>query len=166
MSIDISNAFAEQLDLLFATGNVQSLKVYRNGVLVATVDAVVGEYPSKLTGVNPGDLRLRVRVADLATILPIVLTTDDLRLGYVSYVIVSVVEAFNGLGLEFQARRATGADAHVGGMYWNIPTRTLEERTALGTSLTAGTIIFQTDNTPGLRVWNGSNWVRFTETID
>lgn len=30
----------------------------------------------------------------------------------------------------------------------------------------AGLIVYQTDNIPGLRVYNGTNWVRFTETID
>jgi hypothetical protein len=30
----------------------------------------------------------------------------------------------------------------------------------------AGLMIFQTDNTPGLRTFNGSNWVRYTETTD
>ena len=30
----------------------------------------------------------------------------------------------------------------------------------------AGTIIFQTDNTPGLRVYNGTNWMKFTEATD
>lgn len=29
-----------------------------------------------------------------------------------------------------------------------------------------GMAIYQTDNTPGLRVWNGTNWMRFTETAD
>jgi hypothetical protein len=29
-----------------------------------------------------------------------------------------------------------------------------------------GVMIFQTDFTPGLRVFNGTNWMRFTETID
>lgn len=29
-----------------------------------------------------------------------------------------------------------------------------------------GYIIFQTDNIPGIRVWNGTAWVRFAETID
>jgi len=29
-----------------------------------------------------------------------------------------------------------------------------------------GTMIFQTDNTPGLRVWNGTHWVKFSETND
>lgn len=29
-----------------------------------------------------------------------------------------------------------------------------------------GLMIFQTDFTPGLRVFNGTNWMRFTETID
>jgi hypothetical protein len=30
----------------------------------------------------------------------------------------------------------------------------------------AGMAIYQTDNTPGLRVYNGANWMRFTETAD
>ncbi|MCI0595504.1 MAG: hypothetical protein L0Z48_03060, partial [candidate division Zixibacteria bacterium] len=30
----------------------------------------------------------------------------------------------------------------------------------------AGMMIYQTDNTPGLRVYNGTNWMRFTETAD
>lgn len=29
-----------------------------------------------------------------------------------------------------------------------------------------GYIVFQTDNIPGLRVWNGTKWIRFTETAD
>lgn len=33
-------------------------------------------------------------------------------------------------------------------------------------SPTAGLIVYQSDNTPGLRVYNGTNWVRFTEEID
>ena len=30
----------------------------------------------------------------------------------------------------------------------------------------AGMMVYQTDNTPGLRVYNGTNWMRFTETAD
>jgi len=30
----------------------------------------------------------------------------------------------------------------------------------------AGLAIYQTDNTPGIRVYNGTNWMRFTETTD
>lgn len=33
-------------------------------------------------------------------------------------------------------------------------------------SLLEGMVIYQTDNTPGLRVYNGTNWMRFTETAD
>ncbi|MBC7509386.1 MAG: hypothetical protein H7320_11670 [Ferruginibacter sp.] len=42
---------------------------------------------------------------------------------------------------------------------------TKSERDAMPTK-TAGNIIYQTDNTPGLRVYNGSNWMKFTETSD
>lgn len=30
----------------------------------------------------------------------------------------------------------------------------------------AGMAVYQTDNTPGLRVYNGANWMRYTETAD
>jgi hypothetical protein len=30
----------------------------------------------------------------------------------------------------------------------------------------AGLAIYQTDNTPGLRVYNGTNWMKYTETAD
>ena len=30
----------------------------------------------------------------------------------------------------------------------------------------AGLMIYQTDNIPGLRTYNGANWVRYTEIID
>jgi len=39
------------------------------------------------------------------------------------------------------------------------------QRDAISTPV-AGLLIYQTDNTPGLRVYNGTNWMRFTETID
>jgi hypothetical protein len=31
---------------------------------------------------------------------------------------------------------------------------------------TPGMVVYQTDNTPGIRIWNGTNWMRFTETAD
>jgi len=35
-----------------------------------------------------------------------------------------------------------------------------------GITPVAGLAIYQTDNTPGLRVYNGTNWMRYTETTD
>jgi len=166
MSNDLSSAFAAQLDLLFAMGNVQTAKLYRGSALLATFDAVVGEFPARLTGVNPGDLRIRARAEDLAAVSNPGTSGDSLRLGYRSYSVVSVAPEFNGLGVTFQVRVASGSEAHAGEAYWAVPQTTLAEREALGTALDAGAMIFQTDNTPGLRVWNGSNWVRFTETVD
>mgnify|MGYP003494452574 FL=1 len=47
------------------------------------------------------------------------------------------------------------------------PRMTKAERTAMGlTTAHAGMVIYQTDNTPGLRVWNGANWMKFTEAAD
>jgi hypothetical protein len=46
-----------------------------------------------------------------------------------------------------------------------LPRMTKVQRDAI-VSPPAGTIIYQTDNTPGVRAFNGTNWMRFTETAD
>ena len=46
-----------------------------------------------------------------------------------------------------------------------IPRMTKTQRDAIATPV-AGLIIYQTDNTPGLRVHNGTNWMKFTESTD
>ncbi len=46
-----------------------------------------------------------------------------------------------------------------------LPRMTKSQRDAIAGAV-AGTMIYQTDNTPGLRVYNGTNWLRFTETTD
>lgn len=45
------------------------------------------------------------------------------------------------------------------------PRMTKTQRDAIASPAT-GLMIYQTDNTPGLRVYNGTNWMRFTETAD
>ena len=46
-----------------------------------------------------------------------------------------------------------------------LPRMTKTQRDAIASPV-AGTAVYQTDNTPGLRVYNGTNWMRFTETAD
>lgn len=46
-----------------------------------------------------------------------------------------------------------------------LPRMTKTQRDAIASPV-AGLMVYQTDNTPGLRVYNGTNWVRFTETND
>lgn len=46
-----------------------------------------------------------------------------------------------------------------------LPRMTKAQRDAIVTPV-AGMAVYQTDNTPGLRVYNGTNWMRYTETID
>lgn len=46
-----------------------------------------------------------------------------------------------------------------------LPRMTKVQRDAIA-SPAAGMTVYQTDNTPGLRVYNGTNWMRFTETAD
>jgi hypothetical protein len=45
-----------------------------------------------------------------------------------------------------------------------LPRMTKAQRNAI--TKVAGLMIYQTDNTPGLRVCNGANWIRYTESID
>lgn len=46
-----------------------------------------------------------------------------------------------------------------------LPRMTKTQRDAISTPV-LGLAIYQTDNTPGLRVYNGTNWMRYTETAD
>ena len=46
-----------------------------------------------------------------------------------------------------------------------LPRMTKVQRNAIASPV-AGMAVYQTDNTPGLRVYNGTNWMRFTETAD
>jgi hypothetical protein len=46
-----------------------------------------------------------------------------------------------------------------------LPRMTKAQRDAISSPV-AGLSVYQTDNTPGLRVYNGTNWMRFTETTD
>lgn len=46
-----------------------------------------------------------------------------------------------------------------------LPRMTKTQRDAISSPAT-GLAIFQTDNTPGLRVYNGTNWIKFTESTD
>lgn len=46
-----------------------------------------------------------------------------------------------------------------------LPRMTKAQRNAITTPV-PGMVIFQTDLTPGLRVYNGTNWMRFTEMVD
>lgn len=46
-----------------------------------------------------------------------------------------------------------------------LPRMTKTQRDAIS-SPAIGLMIFQTDNTPGLRTYNGSNWMKYTESTD
>lgn len=46
-----------------------------------------------------------------------------------------------------------------------LPRMTKVQRDAISSPV-AGLAVYQTDNTPGLRVYNGTNWMRYTETAD
>ncbi len=46
-----------------------------------------------------------------------------------------------------------------------LPRMTQAQRNAIASPV-AGMMIYQTNNIPGLRVFNGTNWMRFTEAVD
>lgn len=72
------------------------------------------------------------------------------------------VNAQIGTG-SLEASSALGINSTTKGFL--LPRMTKTQRDAISSPAT-GLAVYQTDNTPGLRVWNGSNWMRFTETAD
>lgn len=46
-----------------------------------------------------------------------------------------------------------------------LPRMTKNQRNAISNP-TEGLAIYQTDNTPGLRVYNGTNWIKYNESVD
>ena len=46
-----------------------------------------------------------------------------------------------------------------------LPRMTKAQRDAISSPV-AGLAVYQTDNTAGLRVYNGTNWVKYSETTD
>ena len=46
-----------------------------------------------------------------------------------------------------------------------LPRMTKAQRNAINSPV-AGLLIFQTDTTPGLRCYNGTNWIKYSETTD
>ena len=159
---------AAQLDALFANGLVVSFTYHHVEVGAIPLLGVVDQFPARLSGVNPGDLRVRVRTEDLTSVPwagPPDWMSDDS--GMVCDVISSAVE-FGGAGIALQCRRrasAAVASAQAQTSFALMPCVSRSGRDAM-TNVAAGTAVFQTDDTPGLRVFNGTNWVRFTETID
>ena len=159
---------AAQLNALFANGLVEEFVFHRAGVAGISFLGVVDQFPARLAGVNPGDLRVRVRAADLAGAVspgsPDYVTDSD----GAPFEVVSAAIEFGGAGLTLQCRRKSSVQPQAGqaaSQALLLPCFNRAERDGL-TGLTAGAAIFQTDNTPGLRVFNGANWVRFTETND
>ena len=156
------NVFSGQLDLVFSTGMVRQFNYCRAGVPPFDFQGVVDSFPARLIGVNPGDLRIRARAQDFVGVVGVGApdTLEDSQ--SVQWEIVGVYPEFNGEGVTFQVRRPA---AVVPSVTFSFPVVTKAQRNAL-TGLVAGMGVFQSDNTPGLRVFNGANWVRFTETID
>jgi len=159
---------AAQLETLFATGVVRSFSYHRTGAPVVSLPGVVDSFPARLSGVNPGDTRVRMRSDDLDGILspgsPDYITDTN----GVSMNVVSAAVEFGGLGVALQCRRR-GPEPQGSGepvaTFLAVPymSRTVRD---LMTELTVGTLIFQTDQTPGLRVFNGTSWVRFQEIVE
>ena len=63
--------------------------------------------------------------------------------------------------------RVNGQSANTTGNidFYQLKSVTKTQRDAIA-SPQPGMIVYQSDNTPGLRVYNGTNWMKFTETID
>ena len=93
------------------TGVVTSFVYHRAGMQGVAFDGVVDPFPARLSGVNPGDVRVRVRAADLAAVLspgPPDYVTDGLD---VSGDVLSSTVEFGGAGLALQCRRPSSQAA-------------------------------------------------------
>ena len=159
---------AAQLEELFSYGVARSFLYHRAGVANVSFLGVVDQFPTRLWGVNPGDVRVRVRANDLETILspgPSDYITDSA--GIATDVLSSAWE-FGGQGVALQCRRRVAvaqAQAQAQINFISFPCITRAGRDALANPI-VGMAIFQTDNTPGLRFFNGVNWLRYSELID
>jgi len=160
--------WAAQLDALFATGVVRSFGYHRVGSAVVSISGVVDSFPSRLSGVNPGDSRVRVRSEDLDGILSPGPADYITEASGASMDVLSAALEFGGLGVALQCRRR-GAEPQGSGepvaTFLAVPYMSRADRDLM-TELTVGTAIFQTDQTPGLRVFNGACWVRFQEAVE
>lgn len=155
---------AAQLDELFAYGVVRSFVYHRAGMSGVSFLGVVDQFPSRLSGVNPGDMRVRVRASDLETIFSPG-SPDYIADAAGANDVVSSAFEFGGLGVALQCRRrANVAQAQAQAGLTSLPCVTRAGRDALNP--VPGMAVFQTDSTPGLRVFNGANWVRYSEIID
>lgn len=81
---------------------------------------------------------------------------------------------FAGVSKTFLVGQTNLYDEAVGGSAFEVksttkglllPRMTKTQRDAIS-GPAAGLMVYQTDNTPGLRVYNGTNWMKFTETAD
>jgi len=85
---------------------------------------------------------------------------DDITLGIVQHTNYGSAADYE-LTAVTNFRRATQSDTGL-----ELIKMTKAQRAALIPGPVVGQAIYQTDNTPGLRVYNGTNWMRFTETSD
>lgn len=91
--------------------------------------------------------------------------------GYIQYVNngTQAFRAFSSGGVEIGSASSETTSAQLSvtsttkGLL--LPRMTKAQRDAISSPV-AGLAVYQTDNTPGLRVYNGTNWMRYTETAD
>ncbi len=112
-------------------------------------DSTVGSFGFSKEGsvTNSGVFRLNSYSAGVATNTLTISSTGQLALGVTTPAASSIAD-FTSTTKAFYPPRMTKT-----------------QRDAISSPV-AGAVVYQTDNTPGLRVYNGTNWMRFTETID
>jgi hypothetical protein len=120
---------------------------------VGLITASFNGYP-----VSYQNARFDFNVGRQATIQP---TISDplLQLGGIN-------SGLSGNNVKINGKTITTDTLTVDGGTVVLPRYTKAERLAGNPLPVTGSMIFQTDNIPGLRVYNGSGWVRFVETPD
>lgn len=108
---DLSELFTLQLESVFQTGVTVNCVLHHGGHNTEFV-GVADRYPARLTGVQPGDVRLRARAADLPSVFALGSpdTLQDIGSGSV-FGVISAESEFGGAGVCLQLRRVVLAQA-------------------------------------------------------
>lgn len=156
-----------------ATTTNNTVLIGKDAGLGAT-DADYSVYLGNLVGNanNTGDYNV---IIGNAITTPLTTTANSLNIGGVLYgtglygnptTVSAAAQTAGKIGINVTTPDASSALDVTSTTAGFLPPRmTKTQRDAIASPV-AGLTIYQTDNTPGLRCWNGTNWMRYTETAD
>lgn len=136
----------------YITGSAAGDQVMINnrGAFIISANAIARSYPIDFKIANTGNIQIGTN-------------TDS---GY-KFDVIGTGRVSTSLVVGSVGAKATSALADFQSTTQGLllPRMTKAQRDLISTPV-AGLSVYQTDNTPGLRVYNGTNWMRYTETTD